>query len=320
MTQLQTDPAIKHLLPVCPHCGHTEYIKKEHTGNFGKIRRLRCKKCRKRYYTDAYKVDVPTHKLPRILVLDIETAPLRALVWGMWKQVVTPAQIESDWFMLTWSAKWLYDDRVYSDKLTPYEAVNEDDSRITQSIWYLVNNADIVIAHNGRKFDMRRLNTRFLMHRIPPPLPYQMIDTLEKIKQVCDMSTYKLDEINKALGIGRKLETNIDLWRGCIMGDRNSLERMEIYNREDVVILEDHYLITRPYMKSHPNLGLYTEFQGSECPTCNGKDLTFAGYYYSNVNKFRAVRCNGCGAVGRLRVSEKKDKKKSKNLVVSVAR
>ena len=90
-------------------------------------------------------------KQPKILIFDIETAPLKSYVWRLWKQDISPlnGMLQSEWFMLTWSAKWLFDDKIMSGKLTSKEAINEDDSRVTKEMWNLFNEADIVIAHNA---------------------------------------------------------------------------------------------------------------------------------------------------------------------------
>jgi len=63
----------------------------------------------------------------RILIFDIETAPIRAKVWGIWNQNISIDQIESDWFVFTWAAKWLFEDKVYSGSLTSKEAIRQDD-------------------------------------------------------------------------------------------------------------------------------------------------------------------------------------------------
>ena len=89
-------------------------------------------------------------KFPKILIFDIETSPLSAYVWGRFKQFISLDQTISEWFMLSWSAKWLNNPNMMSDVLTPEEALREDDSRITKSMWHLFNEADIIIAHNGQ--------------------------------------------------------------------------------------------------------------------------------------------------------------------------
>src|SRR6266699_2886337 len=118
----------------------------------------------------------------KILILDIETAPIRAKVWGIWNQNIYIDQIGDDWFVLTWAAKWLFEKKVYSGRLTSKEAIKQNDKRILKGIWQLLEEADIVVAHNGDKFDLPKLNTRFIIHKLNPPLPYQSIDTLKVIK------------------------------------------------------------------------------------------------------------------------------------------
>ena len=81
-------------------------------------------------------------KLPKILMLDIETTPIPVWCWSLGKQYVQTHNMMKDdngktidWYILSWSAKWLYDDKVLSDVLTPKEAINRNDERVLQSVW-----------------------------------------------------------------------------------------------------------------------------------------------------------------------------------------
>ena len=76
---------------------------------------------------------------PRILIFDIETSPLKAYVWRRWKQNIHLDQTLSEWFMISWAAKWLDEPEVMGEVLTPEEILKEDDSRITLSVWKLVD-------------------------------------------------------------------------------------------------------------------------------------------------------------------------------------
>ena len=78
-------------------------------------------------------------RLPKILVFDIETAPMTAFVWRRYKETVTLEQTISESFMLCWSAKWLYEEEVLGDCLTPEEAIEEKDYRIVKSLYDLIN-------------------------------------------------------------------------------------------------------------------------------------------------------------------------------------
>lgn len=250
----------------------------------------------------------------KILVFDIETAPILAYVWSAWNQNIgyNLDMLLDDWFMLTWSAKWLFEDKVLSAKLTSKEAKDQDDSRITKLIWELFNEADIVIAHNALKFDNKKLNARFLKNGLPPPLPYQTIDTLAHARKRFAITSNKLDYIGKFLGVGRKIDTGgFDLWKRCMNGDSEALLDMEKYNIQDVKLLEDVYLALRPYIQPHPNIGLYIEDNIECCPSCGSSSLQWDGTYATYANLFDSFRCNDCGSIGRSRkTSIDKDQKR----------
>jgi len=241
----------------------------------------------------------------RYLVLDIETAPLQSYTWGLWKQNVAPSQIISDWFMLTWSAKWLFGKEIFSDRLTSKEAIDQDDAKITKSIWSLLDKADIVIAHNANKFDIKRLNTRFLIHGLNPPMSYQVIDTLDHARKRFAISSNKLDYINQLLGLNRKIDTGgFELWVGCMRGNVSDLKKMEEYNRGDVRILEETYLRLRPWIQPHPNIGLFIDKDVTSCPTCGSPEIKFHGKpYTTTANLYDSFRCTDCGSVGRSKKS-----------------
>lgn len=243
----------------------------------------------------------------RVLVLDIETAPIRAYVWGIWQQNVALNQIQSDWFCLTWAAKWLFEDKVYSAKLTPKEVIKQDDKRIIQGIWELVNQADIVIAHNGEKFDIPKLNTRFILNGLQPPLPYQQIDTLKHIRRQFGFTSNKLDYVNKLLNLERKTDTGgFELWERCMKGEQDALDLMEQYNVNDVRILEETYLHIRAWIKPHPNMGLFIlDETQSRCPSCGSDDMAEMGkHYHTSANIYVAQRCGNCGATARKRLAD----------------
>ena len=129
----------------------------------------------RRFIRQAKEKKVPA----KVLLLDIETAPMEVYVWGLYKQRISHTNIIKDWNIICWSAKWLNDSDYKGDCLTPKESIERNDKRILQSIWNLLEKADVVIGHNVERFDLRKLNARFKYHGINPPTPYQTIDTLK---------------------------------------------------------------------------------------------------------------------------------------------
>lgn len=257
--------------------------------------------------------------VPKILIFDIETAPSRAYVWSRWKQNIYSEQVISEWFMLCWSAKWLNKDTMYSEVLTPEEAYNEDDSRIVKKLWTIINEADIVVAHNGNSFDVPKMNTRFILCGLPPAKPYKQIDTKVIAAKQFSFSSNKLDDLATYFGIPNKDETDFGLWVRCLKGEEKALLYMQKYNKKDVEILEQIYLKLRPWANNHPNLGLYIESNNMVCPHCGSSDLLpDNSYSYTSVSKFKVMRCNSCGAIARVRENSY-PKNKRKQLITSVA-
>jgi hypothetical protein len=243
---------------------------------------------------------------PKILTLDIETAPLKATVWGIWKQNVPVSRIDSDWYILSWAAKWLHQDEVmYEDKRETWQT--DDDSEILPAIWKLLDEADIVVTQNGKKFDIKRLNTRFLMNDMQPPSPFRQVDTLEEAKKNFGFTSNKLEFMtDKLCKTYKKLKhgrfAGNTLWDECLVGNMEAWDEMEEYNIHDVLSLEELYLIMLPWMKSHPNINLYYDDNLTRCK-CGSLDLEHNGYWYTNLSKFDRFKCNSCGSSVRGRVN-----------------
>lgn len=251
----------------------------------------------------------------KILIFDIETSPMQAYVWGRWKQNIALNQTISEWFIICWSAKWLYSSEVMGDVLTSEEALNEDDSRIVKSLWNLINEADIVVAHNGNRADIPWMNTRFIIHELVPPKPYFSVDTCLVARKQFNFSSNRLDALATYFNLSNnKLDTDFTLWRDCLKGNKDALQYMLEYNKMDVKVLEEVYLKLRPWIKNHPNISNIISSRPC-CPFCGHEHLTLLPnkYYYTNVNKYSLYRCNKCKGVSRDRISIKDNKVKFTN-------
>lgn len=255
------------------------------------------------------------NKYPKILILDIETSPMKAYIWARWKQNIYLEQTISEWFMICWSAKWLGSPEVESQCLTPKEIINEDDYRIVLDLWKLLDIADIVIAHNGSHFDIPKINSRFIIHNLPPTTPYKQIDTKDVAKKHFGFSSNKLDALATYFGIENKDETDFELWAKCLEGDQESLNYMSKYCSKDVLILEQVYLRLRPYIRNHPNIGLYMESSNPVCTTCGSSNIQDINEeVVMSTTKYKLVRCKDCGAISRYRVNNYPKDKKNKLL------
>lgn len=250
--------------------------------------------------------DIENRKFPKVLLFDIETSPLSAYVFqkSVWRTNVTDEQVISEWFMLCWSAKWLYDDEIMSDRLTGNEAKAEDDRRISKRLWDLFDEAHIIIAHNGDGFDVPNMNTRFIMNGFPPPSPYQTIDTKAVAARQFGFTHNGLNALARLFKFEAKKDTDFELWRQCRSGNEQALAYMQEYNIGDVALLEKVYLKLRPWIRNHPNIGLYIDVNSTLCPNCGSNNIKWLEdkFHYTGVSKFPLFVCE-CGAYGRGRKS-----------------
>jgi hypothetical protein len=248
-------------------------------------------------------------RLPRVLIFDIETSPMLLFAWGLYKQQFSINQVKKPWAFLCWSAKWLNESEIFSACVTPKEAKARQDSRIVKPLWNLVEEADIIVAHNANRFDRRRFQARAKLAGLGPTTPFQVIDTLKVTQREFGFASHKLKYLNQILNIKeQKRHTEYEWWLDCVgeSGPKQAKKRlkdMQDYCDQDIRALEDLYHEIAPWIKSVPNAGAYVETDQPICPSpgCGSLNLDYAGYYVTAVSKFRAFRCKDCGAIGRLR-------------------
>lgn len=240
----------------------------------------------------------------KILLWDLETSPAISYTWGRWKQNIGGHAIVREGYILCWAARFLDEDEVHYDAL-PYhkEDYKNDptsDLSICETLLDLMEQADILVAHNGDKFDLRWLNAQLAKHELPPVHPQKTIDTLKYAKQHFRFPSNRLDELADYLGIEqRKIKTDFTLWEGCMEGDKQSWEDMVAYNIQDLEPLAEVYLRLRPYIKNHPNLAIYEEGEVVQrCPKCLSTNLVNNGYYRTNASIFQRRKCQDCGNQG----------------------
>lgn len=234
----------------------------------------------------------------KILFFDIENMANVGFTWGKYEQTVI--EFLEPWYMLSFSWKWLGDKKVQTKTLTDFQSFEKnpkDDRELTQALWNLLDEADIVIAHNGDNHDLKKARTRFAYHKMAPPSPLQSIDTLKIARRCFKFESNKLDDLGAFLGVGRKLPNEgFRLWRRCYFGERQAFEDMRKYNREDTALLERVYYALRSWYPQHPLLTNYTKDEA--CPICQSRKIEYRGYAVTKTGKRRRMHCldTTCGA------------------------
>lgn len=230
----------------------------------------------------------------KILILDIETAPTSAYVWGVWDQNINPGNIIKPGYILSFAAKWLGENKIGCMSLH-----TNGKEEMLQDVHNLLSEADVVVHYNGKKFDIPTLNREFILMGMRPPANYKQVDLLPIVRQQFKFPHNKLDYVAKALGCGGKLKhAGFDLWLGCMANDPDSWEQMMEYNVEDVAITERLYYKILPWIPNHPNVGLFNGVL-DVCPNCGGNHLEKRGFSFTAAGKYQRYQCKDCGTWSR---------------------
>lgn len=237
----------------------------------------------------------------KILLLDIETLPNLGWTWGLYEQNVL--RFVKQACIATYAAKWLDEGRVFAKALpdyTGYKPGSYDDKALVRDLWKLLDEADIVVAHNGDDFDLRVCKARFIFHGLTPPSPFKTVDTKKVAKKVARFNSNKLDDLSSLLFNEKKIKTDFDLWQGCIDGDPTAWRQMVTYNKKDVLLLERLYKALLPWNASHPNIA-----EGIACPKCGSERLQSRGTARTATRLYRRWQCQDCGGWTRSVTSER---------------
>lgn len=231
----------------------------------------------------------------KTLLLDIETAPNVAHVWGLWQQNVGLNQILASGYVMCWAAKW------YGKRGVMFDSMHASTpKKMLRGVHKLLDEADVVVHYNGTKFDIPTLNKEFVMYEFKPPAPYKQVDLYVTAQKQFRFPSNKLEYIAKALGLGEKTRhEGHELWVRCMAGDEAAWKRMEAYNKNDVELLEPLYDRMAPWVRTHPNHGLYDEPGVPVCPTCGSTKLQRRGFARTQVNKYARYQCVSCGTWSR---------------------
>lgn len=241
--------------------------------------------------------------MAKILLLDIETAPNKAYVWRFFKENVGANQIIEHSEMLSFACKWLGKKRIYY-----FDVQGRDEAKLLALLVGFLDEADVVVAHNGNRFDLPKVRGRCLAYEIPPPSPYFQIDTYRVAAKEFGFESNSLDYLCRVLLNEQKDTHNkfpgFELWLQCLNGNKEAWKEMKLYNIDDLMKLERLYIRMRPYIRNHPSVAVREESDEVLCPKCGSGDSQKRGFYFTNSGKYQRYQCNACGGWHRTRYTQ----------------
>lgn len=228
----------------------------------------------------------------KVLFFDIEVS--RDIVAGYgnkWEFKVVKTYMHQE--LMCFAYRWK------GDKKITYVSRNHEGGYdgMLKHLWDILDDADIVIAHNGNKFDNKMANRFFVKEGLGPVAPYKSVDTLQVARSTFKFQSNSLNDLCEYLEIGEKRKiTYADLEDDFMSGEVSpKTERlMEQYNKQDIVLLEKLYYKFLPFIKNHPNMGdiLQTDHI---CPKCASPNITDYGSAPRRNGRVKSYRCLDCG-------------------------
>ena len=248
----------------------------------------------------------PSNGRPKIVTLDIETAPNESYHWGLWDQNIGLEQIRVEWTILSFSAKWLgKKDVQYLDAGGRGASKVRDDKALLTELWKILDEADIVVAQNGQAFDIKKINARLIMSGFKPYSPIKIIDTMLVAKRHFSFTSNKLAWMSEHLTNTKKSThkqfPGFTLWAECLKDNVKAWAEMKKYNCIDTVATEELYLKLRPWVEGHPNIAAYSELEAMMCPKCASEKVQKRGKSVTQSGEYHRFQCMDCGGWSRSR-------------------
>lgn len=239
----------------------------------------------------------------KMLVWDVETSSLDILHRQYDLTVNTkrfrPDEIVRDWTMLGAAWKLIGEDKVSCISVSSKNPL--DDYMVVKTTYEALEQADILIGHNSKAFDLKKFNARAIFHGFNPLPQKQQIDTLTEARKYFKFTSNKLSYLANYLGIDSKDESPD--WNKILDGDIEQLAYMREYNKKDVIVTEQLYFKLSSWMHTHPDVSVYSPVKDIEgkkllsCKTCNSINYIKYGYRYNRTTKTARYQCLDCRSV-----------------------
>jgi DNA polymerase elongation subunit (family B) len=253
-------------------------------------------------------------KPPKILLLDIETLPIVA------EHIKILPEYNSDRWGLTLRAdvnsvlcfgyKFLDDKKASCLNAWDFKSGKKninDDTDLLKELSKVAKDADAMVTHNGKGFDIKFINTRLTMKGLPPLPEVPQIDTKQVASNKLFFIRNRLDYLAEKLSTARKMENGgWQLWvrlalakyKGAdaptpaqIAKDKNT---MSTYCKQDVIALEKLFLKLRPFVKNLPNRNFF-DGSGHACTVCGSTRLHRHGTRRTLTGVNQRYLCTDCG-------------------------
>ena len=232
----------------------------------------------------------------KILLFDIETSIPKVYTYGLYDQNISIANVIEHPRMIAFTAKWLGQKKVFA-----FSEFHQSRREMLEAIHTLMDEADVVVGWNSRGFDVKWVNSEFLVEKMTPPSPFKQIDLMQETKRNARFLSNKLDYISERLLGDNKIDYNMArMWIKVDNPNTSDKDRkrewdaMIRYAKKDTVLLEPLFNELRPWLKMPAAIS----DDPDSCHNCGGTELQRRGWALTMYGKYPRFVCSGekgCG-------------------------
>jgi len=234
---------------------------------------------------------------PRILFFDVETAPVLAWIWRSgYKINVSHDQIKKGqkFDIICICYKWSDESKIHS---LDWGVNKQDSTKMIEEFSKVIEQADIVVAHNADRFDIKQINTQRLIKSMSPLDWPSSNDTLKQFRKYFALPSYKLDYIASLLLKTGKDRMVFQDWIDIVEGKSpKAMEKMIKYCIKDVKMLSDIYKRAAKWFKPKLHVGVMNGLRArSSCPDCGSQESSSKGRRFTATRVYQRRLCLKCG-------------------------
>lgn len=138
-----------------------------------------------------------------------------------------------------------------TDRHTWNAGLRGHDYNIVRSTADLLARHDVVVAHNGKWFDIPFLRTRLLKHRMNRLPDLKLVDPCDILRRKFRMKSNSLAAIIDHLGLrDKKTPLDMSVWVDATLnGSRTAMDKIVKHCVQDVKALDGVFNAVKPYLK-----------------------------------------------------------------------
>lgn len=231
----------------------------------------------------------------RVLFYDIETSFCKGHFWRPgYNQRIGAEQIIEYAKIISIHWKWSDSNKVYN---IDWGLKKQCDKKLLEKFIPEMDKADLIITHNGKRFDTPWIRTRAMLHEIPMRPTYTEVDTYKLAKKYLNLPSYSLKEICKYYGLEAKKDAGgLQTWIDVVFNkDKKALDHLLYYGDGDITSLEAVYNKLSPYVMNTTNFSTLNGGSKFCCPSCTSSDIRINKTYTTAAGtKQHYMKCTTC--------------------------